>query len=171
MIVTVVNHDPNWTHEFEIESQAIQDQIGPIINKLHHIGSTSVPGLMAKPIIDMLLDVSDLADLDRQSYKLEKLGYEGMGEMGIPGRRYFRKGGENRTHHIHAFKAGDSNLIRHIAFRDYLIAHKAVAAAYGTLKFEIAQRCNNNIGRYSDEKDGFVKHHEALALEWYKEGR
>jgi GrpB-like predicted nucleotidyltransferase (UPF0157 family) len=171
MIVKVVKHDPNWAQKYEIESKAIQELIGPIINKLHHIGSTSVPGLMAKPIIDILLDVSDLVALDHQSYKLEKLGYEGMGEMGIAGRRYFRKGGDNRTHQIHAFKTGDTNLIRHIAFRDYLIAHKDVAEAYGALKYEIAQRCNNDIGRYSDEKDGFVKHYEALALEWYREGR
>lgn len=171
MIVTVVKHDPDWPHKFEMEAKAIQHQIGSVINDIHHIGSTSVPGLMAKPVIDMLLDVSGLADLDNQSYKLEGLGYEAMGECGIAGRRYFRKGGDNRTHHVHAFKTGDANLIRHIAFRDYLIAHKEVAAAYGALKSDIAKRCNNDIEQYWKQKDGFIKYHEVIALEWYKKSK
>lgn len=169
MTICVVKHDPNWAKEFEYEAKKILNQLGNIVNHIHHIGSTAVPGLMAKPIIDMLLDVKNLADLDQQNNKLENLGYEVMGEFGILGRRYFRKGSDLRTHHLHAFKAGDSNLIRHLAFRDYLIQHKTVADEYGKLKFHIAKRCNNGIADYCDEKNDFVKYHEAIALEWYQD--
>ena len=169
MIVTVVSYNPKWIQEFEKESKRLQNQIGDNINNIYHIGSTAVPDLKAKPIIDIMLDVKNLVDLDNHSHIFKQLGYEVMGELGIPGRRYFRKGGDNRTHQIHAFKAGDSNLIRHLAFRDYLIKHKKVADEYGALKFQIAQTCNNDIEKYGDEKDAFVQYHESIALKWYTE--
>ena len=168
MDVIVVPYNPNWPKEFEQEAHEIRDILGPILLHCHHVGSTAVPGLMAKPIIDMMPEVSDLEFLDSKSAEFEALGYEVMGEYGIPGRRYFRKGGDNRTHHVHAFLSGDSNLERHLAFRDYLIAHESVAKAYGDLKFDIASRCNNDMDQYCDEKDEFVQTHEALAVEWYR---
>lgn len=168
MIVTVVEHSTAWSNKFAIESKELTTQIGEIINQIHHIGSTAVPGLKAKPIIDIILDVKSLTGLDLNNSKLEQLGYEAMGELGIKGRRYFRKGGDNRTHQIHAFQSGDPNIIRHIAFRDYLIEHDEIAKKYGELKFAIAQRCNNDIEQYCDEKNAFVKHYEGVALEWYK---
>jgi GrpB-like predicted nucleotidyltransferase (UPF0157 family) len=168
MIVKVVPYDPAWVQAFEKEAAILQDLLGPVLNAVHHIGSTSVPGLMAKPIIDIMLDVTDLGMLDAKNKEFEALGYEVMGEMGIPGRRYFRKGGDHRTHQIHAFQAGDSNLERHLAFRDYLIAHEEVARAYGALKYEIAQRAENDIETYWQAKDPFIKQHEALALAWYQ---
>ena len=165
MIVTVVKYNPSWISEFESERKLLIIQLGDIIN---HIGSTAVPRLMSKPIIDILLEVKNLEELDNYSHKLESIAYEAMGELGISGRRYFRKGGDNRTHQIHAFQTGDAHLIRHLAFRDYLIEHKGVANEYGRLKFDIAQRCDNDIEKYCDEKDAFVKHHERIALEWYQ---
>ena len=168
MIVKVVAYQADWPQQFEEEAAKLMEQIGSVSKALFHIGSTSVPGLMAKPVIDILLEVHRLSDLDEQSHQLEKLGYEVMGENGIPGRRYFRKGGETRTHHIHAFQTGDPGLTRHLAFRDYLRAHPHKAQAYGNLIAEIAERHPNDIDRYCDEKDSFVKQHEALALEWYR---
>ena len=168
MKVTVVEHNPAWAAAFDEESKELLNQVGSIIVNIHHIGSTSVPDLMAKPIIDILLEVNSLVDLDKQSYKLANLAYEVMGELGIPGRRYFRKGGDDRTHQIHAFQSGDANLVRHLAFRDYLIAHKKVADEYGELKFKIAQACNHDIEKYCDEKDPFIAYHEPIALVWYK---
>ncbi len=169
MIVTVVEYNSAWPDMFEMESQKIQSILGDILNHIHHIGSTSVPNLMAKPVIDIMLDVTSLDLLDQLTRKIENLGYEAMGEYGIPGRRYFRKGGDNRTHHIHAFQAGDPNLVRHLAFRDYLIAHPEVAKQYGQLKFDIAKACENNIDNYWERKAPFIKHHEPIAVDWYKE--
>lgn len=169
MIVKVVKYNPKWPRMFELESEQLKIKLGTIIYKIHHIGSTSVPGLKAKPIIDILLEVSSLAALDAKSVDMESLGYEVKGELGILGRRYFRKGGDHRTHQIHAFLVGDSNLHRHLVFRDYLIAHPAVADEYAELKSDIAARCNDDIEQYCDEKDTFVQLHEQRALAWYDE--
>ena len=168
MIVKIEKYNPNWVQQFKKESKELENQLGSIVRYIYHIGSTAVPDLMAKPIIDIMLDVKSLTDLDNQSQKLEKIGYEVMGELGIKGRRYFRKGDNNRTHQIHAFKSEDPNLIRHLAFRDYLIKHKSIADKYGELKRNITEGCNNDIEKYCDEKEPFVKHHESIALKWYK---
>ena len=167
MIVEVVEYNPAWVQLYKDEVEILEKQIENIIIESYHIGSTAVPNLKAKPIIDIMLEVSSLIELDKRNQLFEELGYEVMGELGIKGRRYFRKGGDNRTHQIHAFKSGDQNLIRHLAFRDYLRKHKEVAHEYGKLKSEIALRCNNDIEVYSNEKDFFVKYHEAIALTWY----
>ena len=89
-----------------------------VVVALHHIGSTSIPGIFAKPIIDILLEVSDLEKLDKQSHALVALGYERLGEFGIVGRRYFRKNSASgiRTHHVHAFQTGNAEIERHLAF-------------------------------------------------------
>lgn len=168
MIVTVVPYNPDWPQAFAREADLVRPILSDTLVHIHHIGSTSVPGLMAKPIIDMMLEVSDLALLVGHNLQMETLGYEVMGECGIPGRRYFRKGGDHRTHQIHAFQSGDTNLVRHLAFRDYLRAHPAVADAYGALKYEIAQRADNDIETYWQAKDPFIKLHEAKALAWYQ---
>lgn len=168
MFIHIVKYNPNWPQEFAKESEKLKNILGDIVNHIHHIGSTAVPGLMAKPIIDMMLDVKNLNHLDNKTKEMENLGYEVMGELGIIGRRYFRKGGNHRTHQIHAFHSGDANLIRHLAFRDYLIEHKEIAQEYGELKFKIAQKCNHDIEKYCDEKEPFVQLHEAKALKWYE---
>ncbi len=168
MLITVTEYNQNWPMKFQEESEKLKNILGDVAIKIHHIGSTAVPGLMAKPIIDIMPEVSSLEYLDSKTVAFEELGYEVMGELGIPGRRYFRKGGDNRTHQIHAFKSGDSNLLRHLVFRDYLIEHKDVAKEYADLKFDIAKRCNNDIEKYGDEKDPFVQFHEKRALEWYR---
>lgn len=168
MRITVVEYNPNWPKQFEDECYKLQYILGEVVNNIHHIGSTAVPGLTAKPIIDILLDVYRLDELDSKIEKMEALRYEAMGEFGISGRRYFRKGGDKRTHHIHAFQSGDPNLIRHLVFRDYLIEHQKIAKEYGELKLHIATICNNDNEKYCDEKDSFVQYHEAQALQWYR---
>ncbi|MCA9300570.1 MAG: GrpB family protein [Phycisphaerales bacterium] len=163
MRVRIDDPDPDWPHAFEREAIAIRSILTTPPVSIEHIGSTSVPGLCAKPIIDLLLEVGDVASLDAEP--LERLGYERMGEFGIPGRRYFRKGALVRTHHLHAFATGDPGLLRHRAFRDYLRAHPDVARAYGDLKRSLASR-NVEIEAYMDGKHDFVQHHERLALAW-----
>jgi GrpB-like predicted nucleotidyltransferase (UPF0157 family) len=103
-------------------------------NKIHHVGSTAVPGLAAKPIIDILIEVTGLEALDALHEDMKVIGYKPKGEFGIPGRRYYQKGGKQRTHQIHAFVTGDFNVTRHIAFRDYLRANSDVAREYGEVK-------------------------------------
>lgn len=166
MIVEVVPYNLGWPKAFQQEKQHLTKLLGGLVLELHHIGSTSVAGLYAKPIIDMILEVDSLAQLDEVSDMFERLGYEVMGEFGIEGRRYYRKGGNNRTHQIHAFERGDANINRHLAFRDYLVAHPEVKLEYQNLKVELARDCNHDIDKYCDGKDDFVKLHEKKALAW-----
>ena len=170
MIVEVVPYDKNWPKVYQDEERALQNALGSTFDTSYHIGSTSIPKLAAKPVIDILLVVPDLTQLDELASRFELLGYEVMGEYGIRGRRYYRKGGNRRTHQIHAFKTGDSNITRHIAFRDYLIAHPNVMIEYQVLKQKLALTCENDIARYCDGKDSFIKHHEAIAVNWFKAG-
>ena len=114
-----------------------------------------------------MLEVTSLPALDARDGALEALGYTAWGEHGIPGRRYLVKGDDRRTHQIHAFASGDTNLARHLAFRDYLRAHPDVAAEYARLKTQLAAQCEHDIDRYMDGKDAFIKTHEALALAWW----
>ena len=169
MKVQVVPHNPKWREAFEAESKRIAQAWGDNIAAIHHIGSTAIPTIHAKPIIDFLVEVKDINRFDEQSDSLEKLGYEAKGEFGIPGRRYFRKDNPPgiRTRQIHTFAAGSAEVERHLAFRDYLIAHPEAAEKYGALKRELAKQYPDDIYGYMDGKDAFIKEMEARALEWW----
>jgi GrpB-like predicted nucleotidyltransferase (UPF0157 family) len=162
--IEVVDYDPSWPTRYAAEREIILRSLGDLVVAIHHIGSTAVPGLAAKPIVDIMLAVRDLSALDARNAEMEALGYRPMGESGVAGRRYFKKGGDDRTHQAHAYVSGDPNLSRHLAFRDYLRLHPDVAREYGDLKRSIAQSCDNDIARYCDGKDAWVKRVEAVAV-------
>ena len=164
--IEVVNYRPAWPEEYRREAERLASALGDCLVAAHHIGSTSVPGLAAKPVIDILLEVRDLNELDTHDDAMKALDYEVMGEFGIERRRFYRKGGNQRTHHVHAFPAGDEHVTRHLAFRDYLIAHPGVADEYAVLKQLVAKQCRHDIERYSSGKEDFVRHHQALAMDW-----
>lgn len=166
--IIVVDYDPLWPLLFRKEADAISRILGDNLVLIHHIGSTSVPFLAAKPIIDIMPVVKDLSDVDAVSGEFVKLGYEYLGEFGIKGRRYLRKGGQERTHQIHIFQMeDDTNILRHLAFRDYLRSHRDVAMEYAALKKDLAARFPYDIDGYCDGKDAFVKKIENLALAEY----
>lgn len=165
--VEVVPYDSRWPLLFEDEAMLLHRALGGVAVQVHHIGSTAVPGLAAKPIIDILLEVTSLDALDALNDAMRAIGYEPRGELGIPRRRYFPKGGLDRTHQIHAFAVGDEHVARHLAFRDYLRAHPETAREYGELKMAVARECANDIERYCDGKDAYVKAVEARALQAY----
>lgn len=168
MRIKVVAHDPAWRGEFEAEARHITRALGDIVVRLHHIGSTAIPGIFAKPIIDFLMEVGDIVELDDRSLVMEELGYEAMGEFGIPGRRYFWKNNASgvRMHQVHAFEADSMEVERHLAFREFMIAHPAEAQAYGDLKQKLAQEYPDDIEAYMDGKDPFIKEYEAKAIAW-----
>lgn len=169
MTLVVVPHNPAWHDAFVDEANVIVHALGATAVDLQHIGSTAIRNIAAKPIIDMLLFVRDLDELDGKTAMLEAMKYEAKGEFGIVGRRYFRKDDAHgvRTHHLHAFRSGDPEGVRHIAFRDYMNAHPDCAAAYGHLKLTLAAQHANNAEAYIDGKDAFVKEHERKALAWF----
>jgi GrpB-like predicted nucleotidyltransferase (UPF0157 family) len=166
--IVVVEYDPAWSLEFEVEGERIYRALGELVVKLHHIGSTAIPGIHAKPIIDFLMEVADIDRLDEKSSAMEELGYEAKGEFGIPGRRYFRKNNASgeRTHQVHAFEVESPHIERHLAFRDYMIAHPEEAQEYGKLKQRLARKHPNDIQRYMDGKEPFIKDCQARAIEW-----
>ncbi|MEG4069883.1 GrpB family protein [Microcoleus sp. Pol11C2] len=166
--VEVVPHDPNWRSAFETESKLIALALTENVVAIHHIGSTAIPQIHAKPIIDMLVEVKDITKVDTQTSAMEALGYEAMGQFGISGRRFFRKGNEAgiRTHHIHTFEVAAPQIERHLAFRDYMISHPENAQQYSELKRELANKYFDNIQGYMDGKDGFIKAMDMKAAKW-----
>jgi len=136
---------------------------------LHHIGSTSVKSLASKPIIDILMELPVLETLDQYTDQFKRVGYESMGESGIPARRYFRKCLEKRTHHVHAFKSGTDNAKRHLAFRDYLVSHPDIAKEYEFVKCSAAEKFNGDNAKYCELKNDFMVYHEKLTLQWLEQ--
>jgi GrpB-like predicted nucleotidyltransferase (UPF0157 family)/RimJ/RimL family protein N-acetyltransferase/SAM-dependent methyltransferase len=168
--VVLVPHDPRWAGEFEREAASVSAALGSVLTAIHHIGSTAIPGIRAKPIIDMLAVVDDLALLDERSAGLEAVGYEALGEFGIAGRRYFRKDNASgeRTHQVHAFQAGSPQIARHLAFRDFLRAHPGDASAYDALKQRLAEAHPGDIAGYTDGKDAFIRDVDSRAEAFYE---
>lgn len=168
VVLVLEPHQEDWSRKFEDEAVTVREAIGAEGLAIHHIGSTAIPGILAKPIIDMLVEVTSLEGLDRNAATLEARGYESLGEFGIPGRRYFRKDNAHgvRTHQIHAFASGSSHLRRHLAFRDYLRAFPDIARSYSELKRGLAATCGDDIEAYIAGKDPFIKAIEQDALRW-----
>lgn len=165
--VEVMPYNHEWPIMFEEETQRLWNIFGDEILDIHHIGSTSVMGLKAKPIIDMLPVVKDIQQIDHYNDAMAEIGYEPKGENGLPGRRYFQKGGDNRSHHVHVYEAGNPEIDRHLAFRDYLRVHPEAVKEYGDLKEALARRYPYDIDSYINGKSQFVRDWEKKALEWY----
>ena len=166
--VKVVPHNPQWRDAFEAEAKQVAAALGENVVAIHHIGSTAIPDIYAKPVVDLLVEVRDITEVDGRSSAMESLGYEVMGEYGIPGRRYFRKDSQKgiRTHNIHAFEAGSAEVERHLAFRDYMIAHPGDAQRYSELKRKLAEEHPQSMDGYMDGKDGFIKEMDRRAAQW-----
>jgi GrpB-like predicted nucleotidyltransferase (UPF0157 family) len=168
MTLVVVAPNPAWRDHFRLEAERLRAALGSLVADVHHIGSTAIDGIVAKPVVDMLLVVHALARLDAQSPQLVQLGYEVKGEFGIPTRRYFRKDSPPgvRTFQLHAYEVHSAHVERHVAFRDYMNAHPDAAQAYGLLKARLAAAHAHDANAYMDGKDAFIKAHEQTALAW-----
>ena len=169
--IILVAHDPGWSNEFEREAEQIRTALSGVPIELHHIGSTAIPGIVAKPVIDMIGIAPNVDVLDANVDRLVAIGYEAMGEFGIVGRRYFRKDSPDgaRTHQLHAFAKGSPNIQRHMDFRDFMRAFPDAAAAYQELKLALAHRSGPDIERYADAKTDFVRDIERRAAAWRME--
>lgn len=154
--IEVVSYDPDWPRLFEIEASQIRQALGRNCIDIHHIGSTSVPGLSAKPIIDMLPVVKNILEVDPAAKAMENLGYAAKGEYGIAFRRFFQKGIPVRTHNVHIYEEGDPEIGRYIKFRDWMRFHADDAQAYAKLKLDLADKYPDDILSYCMGKDAFV---------------
>jgi len=152
-----------YCEEQEILKRIFKDHVVDIV----HIGSTSIPTIgYAKPIIDILLVVNDIGIVDDYNEEMMALGYEPKGENGIVGRRYFPKGKENRTHHLHIFQEGNCHIKTHIDFKNYLIKNPTEAQKYGELKLNLAKQFPNDHYQYQVGKQQFTNEIVRKAKEW-----
>lgn len=170
--VEVMPHSPGWAAAFLAEADRLTAVLDEEVVAVHHIGSTAIPGISAKPLIDLLLEVREVERLDDFGPEMVGLGYVAWGEFGLPGRRFFVKAVDGRrTHHVHAYTTGDPELERHLAFRDYMISHPEDALAYSRLKERLAKEYPTDIEGYMDGKDAFIGEMERKALEWSRRQR
>ena len=161
-----VAYDPQWPVAFEAEAARLSG-IKALV-RVHHMGSTAVPGLLAKPVIDLLAEATTLDAVGGATARLEGLGYETMGEYGIAGRRYFRRHDTTgaRTHHLHIYRVGSPQIERHLMLRDYLRAHPARAAAYADFKSAILKGEAGQGLSYAAAKVDFVEGLNDEARAW-----
>ena len=164
--IVVVPYDPNWPPQFEAAAAALRPVFGDNLIELHHIGSTSVPGLAAKPTLDLLGVVNSLALVTETRSAFESLGFQARGAYGIEGREFFVKGAPNPTHHLHVYEVGHVEILKHLAFRDYLRAHPEAAVEYAALKSRLAALYKLDPVSYQDGKSDWIRRVVQQALEW-----
>ncbi len=161
--VIIVDYDPRWVRLFDEEKANLVRVIGPMMVAIEHIGSTAVPGLAAKPIIDIMVGVQHLSNATWCIQPLKSLDYEYVPEYEkhLPDRRYFRKGNvhgreQGSTHHLHMVEAGGEFWNRHLLFRDYLRDHPDEARRYAELKKTLAIRFSSDRESYTNAKTDYI---------------
>jgi GrpB-like predicted nucleotidyltransferase (UPF0157 family) len=160
--ISIAPYDPAWPGRFEDEAARIREALGPVAVRVDHIGSTAVPGLGAKPVIDIQVSVDDVALVDRFRRPVEGLGYEYRPDPDDDEHEYFfRDVGGVRAFQIHLCPAGSRWERRHLAFRDHLRANPEDAARYEALKRDLAGRFPLDIHSYRDGKDDWIRSLEA----------
>lgn len=167
--IKVVPYDASWVNAYRKEKSKLEQIFSKEIVDIYHIGSTSVPNIYAKPIIDILIVVKHIENVDLYNSQMMKLDYIAKGENGLSNRRFFIKGGNHRTHHIHIFPEYEqAEIIRHVAVRDYLLNHPRVVKAYGEFKQQLAVKFPFDSEGYWQGKYNYMKQLESDALQWYK---
>ncbi|MBF9233143.1 GrpB family protein [Microvirga sp. BT350] len=169
--VELFPHDPRWSERAGAEGDALAAILGSTLLTVHHVGSTAIPGISAKPILDLLPVVTNLSELDRRKSAIEALGYEWWGEYGLPGRRYCTKvdlDTGRRLVQLHCYVDGSSEIERHLAFRDYLRERPEIARAYDEEKARCQSLHPDDSHAYSDCKDAWIKKIEAEAMARYR---
>jgi GrpB-like predicted nucleotidyltransferase (UPF0157 family) len=165
--VRLVAHDPAWPLLAQQELRLVAEALGPIAVGLEHVGSTAVPGLAAKPILDLQVSVSRLEPRARYAAPLRRLGYKFVADPDSPHYLLFAKPAlRPRSHHLHVCVAGSADEARHVAVRDYLRAHPAEAAQYEALKRSLVARAPGDRLAYIAGKREHVDRLETRALGW-----
>ena len=157
--VEVLKYDETWKQSFSEIRSAVYDALGELAVRIEHVGSTSVPGLSAKPIIDIDVVIGDRSVLGDVISKLSEIGYRYEGDLGIAGRESFSYGGKAclPEHHLYVCPKDSPELKRHIAFRDYLKTHPDVVLEYSRIKKEGALLYPYDIDKYIEHKSSFIE--------------
>jgi GrpB-like predicted nucleotidyltransferase (UPF0157 family) len=154
--ITIHDYDPQWPQQFEILRSRIASVLGDLTIRIEHVGSTAVPGLAAKPVIDIDALLRSQADLPLAIDRLGFYGYEHRGNLGIDGRAAFRAPKNEPPHHLYVCSPSTEEFKRHIAFRDHLRTHQEDAHAYAALKRSLATKFSNDRDAYTQGKTEFV---------------
>jgi GrpB-like predicted nucleotidyltransferase (UPF0157 family) len=150
--IQILDYDPAWVAMFERERARVQDALGPIVVTVEHVGSTAVPGLAAKPIIDLQVSVAAFDPLEAFRTPLERLGYVYRADNPERTKRYFREPPGRRRTHVHVRRAGSFSEQWALLFRDYLRAHREVADGYAARKRGLAIRFRDDRHGYTEAK-------------------
>jgi GrpB-like predicted nucleotidyltransferase (UPF0157 family) len=172
--VELADPSPTWVKTFEHERGRLVLALGDVLLEVHHIGSTAIGGIRAKPIVDIVPVVANLSQLDCNRDRVEALDYAWWGEYGIARRRFCTlqaAATKQRLVNAHFFAHGDPEIERHIAFRDYLRAHEDVAREYAAVKYLAASQHPNNVNLYNDAKAGWIRATERIAIDFYRRSR
>ena len=157
-IVKLSQFCPEWIKLYKDEEKMLIKAIGSFVIDIKHIGSTSIPWLCAKPIIDILVGVDSMKIADKTIGIMEKLGYQFKGEAGIPGRYFFVKGSEDkRTHHLHMIVYDSERWGNYLLFRECLLQNKAIRDEYCKIKVELAKKFEHDRESYTESKTDFIQ--------------
>ncbi len=172
MRVEIASYDPAWPDQADHEAGRWKTALGAALVEVHHIGSTSVPNLAAKPVLDLIPVIAEGVELDSLQPAVHAMGYEWLGPHGLPRRRYCRRSSATtgkRLVQAHIWSEGDSEIRRHLAFRDLLRADPLMMGAYETLKRHCASHFGDDPAGYCDCKAAWIANAEAKALRYLEE--
>ena len=171
--VELVPHDPKWVSIAAAETDRVAKALGETLITIHHVGSTAIPGIVAKPTIDLMPIVHSLMEADEHEAEIRALGYEWRGEFGLEGRRYctLTDASGRRLFNVHVFEAGSPHARRMLCLRDYLRANPAEALAYGAEKQRAATLHPDDTLAYNAEKEAWIQACEQRTQAWADEMR
>ncbi|MEK4425682.1 GrpB family protein [Solibacillus sp. FSL K6-1523] len=168
----VIAWTEEWKNLYNLEEVILKEVLKEELLDIFHIGSTSIRTIgYAKPIIDMLIVVTNINQVDFYINEMVAMGYEPKGENGIAGRRYFTKGKESRTHHLHIYQIGNEHINNHIYFKEYLLNNHSEAKKYGDLKLSLAKQFPNEHLKYQEGKQQFINELVSKAKKWGMQNR
>jgi GrpB-like predicted nucleotidyltransferase (UPF0157 family) len=154
--IAIVDWQPDWAGQFRRYAARISAAMGSLALAVEHVGSTAVPGLFAKPVIDIDVVVPDVSDVPEAIELIERIGYRHEGDLGVRGREAFMWPPGEERHHVYVVVAGGTAHHDHVWFRDHLRGHPDVAREYGQLKRSLAAECGDDREAYTEAKSKFI---------------
>jgi GrpB-like predicted nucleotidyltransferase (UPF0157 family) len=164
--IEIVSYNPTWPKRFAAQAASLREALGSVAQRIDHVGSTSVPGLAAKPVIDVQISVLSFEPLDAFRLPLERLGYVYRADNPDRAKRYFRETPGQRRTHLHVRRTGSFDEQLNLLFRDYLRTHAEEVAAYAARKRQLAARFHEDRAAYTDAKGPFIWRVLRRADEW-----